>query len=90
MKRLFVAPFARGRGIGTLLLEAAIQYARASSFDPILEVTADRQASVQFYERNGRHRVGSNLATWQRASGQRPLLHQYQIRPEAKQHDLGD
>jgi GNAT superfamily N-acetyltransferase len=81
IKRLFVAPYARGRGIGRLLLEEATEYARSCSLEPILEVTADRQGPVQFYERSGWQRVGTNEATWQRASGERPLLHQYQLRP---------
>lgn len=81
IKRLFVAPHARGHGIGRLLLEAAIEYAKSCSLEPILEVTADRQGPVQFYERSGWQRVGTNVATWQRASGERPLLHQYQLLP---------
>jgi GNAT superfamily N-acetyltransferase len=81
IKRLFVAPHARARGIGRLLLEAAIAYAKSHALEPILEVTADRQGPVQFYERSGWQRVGTNVATWQRASGERPLLHQYLLCP---------
>ena len=77
IKRLFVAPSARGTGIGKALLDAAVRFAETYEFFPVLEVTADRTAAIQLYASSGWMRVGSGLATWRRASGESPLLYQY-------------
>jgi ribosomal-protein-alanine N-acetyltransferase len=79
VKRLFVAPAARGTGIVELLLDTSTSYARARALHPVLEVAADHAAAIRCYERTGWRRTGSHNATWQRASGARPLLHQYEF-----------
>lgn len=77
VKRLFVLPDARGLGIGKALLETAVAFATAEARRPVLEVTADRRAAVQLYERAGWQRIGTAPAGWVRASGERPLVHHY-------------
>ncbi len=78
VKRLFVHPQTRRAGVARQLLEAAVHGARARTLWPVLEVTADRRGAVQCYERNGWRRIGSSIANWQRADGERPLLYQYE------------
>ena len=78
IKRLFVAPSFRARGVGEALLEAALSYAKAHAFHSVLEVTADRLAAIRLYERGGWRRIGTAPAGWRRASGERPLVHHYE------------
>ena len=78
IQRLFVVPAARGAGIGKMLLDAAVTYARLQGFRPMIEVTADRVAAIRLYESSGWRRVRSAPATWVRASGERPLVHRYE------------
>lgn len=77
VKRLFVAPAVRGLGVGARLLDAATAFAMRRALHPMLEVTAERAAAIALYERTGWERVATNRATWTRASGECPLLHQY-------------
>jgi GNAT superfamily N-acetyltransferase len=79
VKRLFVRPADRGIGIADALLVAAARYAKSQALEPILEVTADRVPAIRYYERTGWRRIGTSVATWQRASGERPILHQYKL-----------
>ncbi|AOS61018.1 GNAT family N-acetyltransferase [Actinoalloteichus hymeniacidonis] len=55
--RLFVAPSARGRGIGTLLLDAACAEARRRDRHPVLDVLARDRAALQLYSRRGFRRL---------------------------------
>jgi GNAT superfamily N-acetyltransferase len=57
--RLLVAPAARQRGVGGLLLDAATEEARARSRWPILDVCADFGPAVALYEARGWVRAGS-------------------------------
>jgi GNAT superfamily N-acetyltransferase len=57
--RLLVAPSARQRGVGRLLLEAATDQARTLARWPILDVCADFGPAVALYERHGWVRAGS-------------------------------
>lgn len=82
IKRLFVHPAARGTGIAELLLEAAVREARARALHPVLDTVVRMQAAMRCYERNGWRRIASSVATWQTASGEHPLLHEYEL-PEA-------
>jgi GNAT superfamily N-acetyltransferase len=57
--RLMVAPAARQRGVGRLLLDAATDGARARSRWPILDVCADFRPAVALYEARGWVRAGA-------------------------------
>lgn len=51
--RLFVAPEARGLGIGRLLLDRAVGEARSRQLRPVLDVVASDTAAIALYERLG-------------------------------------
>ncbi|MFE0632034.1 GNAT family N-acetyltransferase [Streptomyces sp. NPDC058864] len=51
--RLFVAPAARGHGIGALLMTAAVEEARLRGLHPVLDVVASDTAAAALYERLG-------------------------------------
>jgi GNAT superfamily N-acetyltransferase len=51
--RLFVAPWARGHGIGALLLGRAVREARRRGLHPVLDVVASDTAAVALYTRLG-------------------------------------
>ncbi|MDX3235205.1 GNAT family N-acetyltransferase [Streptomyces sp. ME03-5709C] len=51
--RLFVAPTSRGRGIGALLMAAAVEEARLRGLHPVLDVVASDTAAAALYERLG-------------------------------------
>ncbi|WP_431961812.1 GNAT family N-acetyltransferase [Actinacidiphila sp. bgisy160] len=51
--RLFVAPGARGLGIGALLMAAAVEEARLRGLHPVLDVVASDTAAAALYERLG-------------------------------------
>ncbi|WP_329396020.1 GNAT family N-acetyltransferase [Streptomyces melanogenes] len=53
VSRLFVAPGARGHGIGRLLLGRAVSEARARGRHPVLDVVASDTAATALYERLG-------------------------------------
>ncbi|MFK8909115.1 GNAT family N-acetyltransferase [Streptomyces sp. YS-3] len=53
VSRLFVAPGARGHGIGRLLLDRAVSGARARGLHPVLDVVASDTAAIALYERLG-------------------------------------
>ncbi|MFD9592592.1 GNAT family N-acetyltransferase [Kitasatospora sp. NPDC059973] len=53
VSRLFVAPSARGRGIGALLMARAAEEARARALHPVLDVVASDTAAAALYERLG-------------------------------------
>jgi GNAT superfamily N-acetyltransferase len=75
--KLFVAPGARGHGLGAALLVAACAEARLRGLLPALEVLDRDRAAIALYERMGWHRVASTPALWARASGGEALLHYY-------------
>jgi GNAT superfamily N-acetyltransferase len=75
--KLFVAPSARGRGLGTALLAEACAEARTRDLRPALEVLDHDRGAIALYERTGWHRVASAPAPWARASGGEALLHYY-------------
>ncbi|MFI0741417.1 GNAT family N-acetyltransferase [Streptomyces sp. NPDC021100] len=51
--RLFVAPSARGRGVGALLMARAVGEARERGAHPVLDVVATDVAAAALYERLG-------------------------------------
>ncbi|MFE2540221.1 GNAT family N-acetyltransferase [Actinacidiphila glaucinigra] len=51
--RLFVAPGARGRGVGARLMAAAVGEARLRGLHPVLDVVASDTAAAALYERLG-------------------------------------
>ncbi|MFD7996148.1 GNAT family N-acetyltransferase [Streptomyces mexicanus] len=53
VSRLFVAPQARGHGIGALLIGRAVKEARERGLHPVLDVVASDTAAVALYERLG-------------------------------------
>ncbi|MGE7388997.1 GNAT family N-acetyltransferase [Streptomyces sp. NPDC004126] len=53
VSRLFVAPGARGHGIGALLMARAVRGARESGLHPVLDVVASDTAAAALYERLG-------------------------------------
>ncbi|MFB7918511.1 GNAT family N-acetyltransferase [Streptomyces sp. NPDC056061] len=53
VSRLFVAPQARGRRIGALLIGRAVEEARRRGLHPVLDVVASDTAAAALYERLG-------------------------------------
>ncbi|MFF5703512.1 GNAT family N-acetyltransferase [Streptomyces sp. NPDC012794] len=53
VSRLFVAPAARGRGTGALLMARAVREARDLGLHPVLDVVASDTVAVALYERLG-------------------------------------
>lgn len=56
--RLVVAPAARRKGVGLLLLETAAREARRYDLVPILDVVTSSEGAVAMYERAGWRRLG--------------------------------
>lgn len=79
--RLFVAPAARGSGVGAALLDTAREEARRLGFQAALDVDTDSLAAVALYERLGWRRVATVPDTWQIAQGTDASLHVY-VAPE--------
>ncbi|MFE7399809.1 GNAT family N-acetyltransferase [Streptomyces sp. NPDC057557] len=53
VNRLFVAPWARGHGIGALLMGQAVAEAQDRGLHPVLDVLASDTAAAALYERLG-------------------------------------
>lgn len=53
VNRLFVAPSARGHGIGALLMAQAVEHAQNHGLHPVLDVVASDTAAAALYERLG-------------------------------------
>lgn len=67
--RLFVAPDARGQGMGAALLAEACAWARAHDLRPALQVLDHDRAAVALYERAGWQRVATGPTFPAPASG---------------------
>ncbi|MFD9436575.1 GNAT family N-acetyltransferase [Streptomyces sp. NPDC060002] len=63
ISRLYVAPEARGHGVGAALLARAVGAARARDLHPVLDVVATDPAA-SFYERLGRRLLGTADQRW--------------------------
>lgn len=58
LKRLYVRPHMRRRGVGRKLLAAAVDHAARLGYQRLLlDVVPDRAAAIGFYQRSGSHRV---------------------------------
>ncbi|MFN2588616.1 MAG: N-acetyltransferase family protein [Actinomycetota bacterium] len=67
---MVAAPW-RGRGVGTKLLEACIDYGRSSGAHKIcLEVWPHNEAAIALYERHGFVREGYRRKQWRRRNGE--------------------
>ncbi|MFB6957759.1 MULTISPECIES: GNAT family N-acetyltransferase [unclassified Streptomyces] len=62
--RLFVAPSARGHGIGASLMARAVAKAREQALHPLLDVVATDTAAVALYERLGWRLLGTVEQRW--------------------------
>ncbi len=62
VRRLSVAPSARGRGLGSVMLRALLEEARERGFArAVLETGADWHSAIALYERAGFERVASSV-----------------------------
>ena len=62
VRRLSVAPAARGRGYGSVMLGALLREARAQGFArAVLETGADWHSAIALYKRAGFERVASSV-----------------------------
>ena len=75
--RLFVAPAARGRGVGAALLAAAVDFVRANASRPVLTVADSGDTAIRLYERAGWRRIGERRAEWQEPDGRHPTVYDY-------------
>ncbi|GAA3503257.1 GNAT family N-acetyltransferase [Streptomyces prasinosporus] len=64
VNRLFVAPWARGHGIGALLMAQAVTEAQNRSLHPVLDVVASDTAAAVLYERLGRQLLATVEQQW--------------------------
>jgi GNAT superfamily N-acetyltransferase len=61
---LFVAPFARRRGLGGRLLDAAVHFVGDRGMQPVLEVVSSDRGAVALYTRLGWRQVGRLQQEW--------------------------
>jgi GNAT superfamily N-acetyltransferase len=64
VSRLFVAPSARGHGIGALLMARAVGAARERRLHPVLDVVASDTAAAALYERLGWQLLATVRQEW--------------------------
>lgn len=75
LSRLYVAPDARGHGIGALLMGRAAREARGRGLHPVLDVVSSDRSATALYERMGWRSLGVVEREWE--PGQRVVLHCY-------------
>ncbi|WP_306335130.1 GNAT family N-acetyltransferase [Streptomyces sp. KL118A] len=75
VSRLFVAPDARGHGIGALLMGRAVREARARGLHPVLDVVSTDSSAAALYERMGWQLLAVVEQEWE--PGQRVALRCY-------------
>jgi len=76
LKRMYLRPSMRGRGLGRLLLEAALAWARTNGIERItLDTTQDMQAARRLYEAHGFVRVPGHVSR----QGQHRLLYELEL-----------
>ncbi|MGW5867507.1 GNAT family N-acetyltransferase [Streptomyces sp. NPDC055239] len=64
VSRLFVAPGARGRGLGALLLARVVAEAAELGLQPVLDVVAYDTSATALYERTGWRFLGTGEQRW--------------------------
>jgi GNAT superfamily N-acetyltransferase len=77
LSRLYVAPGARGCGLGAELLAVAVEYAHSVGLWPVLDVVTDGGAAVELYERQGWERMLTVDQEW--PDGQVVAVHCYAL-----------
>ncbi|MGW0536947.1 GNAT family N-acetyltransferase [Streptomyces sp. NPDC003032] len=75
VSRLFVAPDARGHGVGALLMGRAVREARARGLHPVLDVVSSDASAAALYERLGWQLLAVVEQEW--GPGQRVSLRCY-------------
>ncbi|MGA4849886.1 GNAT family N-acetyltransferase [Streptomyces sp. G5(2025)] len=75
VSRLYVAPDARGHGIGALLMGRAVREARAHGLHPVLDVVSSDTSAAALYERLGWELLAVVEREW--GPGQRVTLRCY-------------
>ncbi|MGX1851856.1 GNAT family N-acetyltransferase [Streptomyces sp. NBC_01456] len=75
ISRLYVAPAARGAGLGRRLLRTAEAAATARGLRPVLEVKTTDTAAIALYERLGWLRGGTERQEW--GPGEVVWVHRY-------------
>nr|WP_307818933.1 GNAT family N-acetyltransferase [Streptomyces sabulosicollis] len=79
VSRLFIAPRARGLGIGALLIGRAVEEARGRGLHPVLDVVASDTAAAALYERLGWELLGTVEQRW--SPSQLVAIHCYAAAP---------
>jgi GNAT superfamily N-acetyltransferase len=75
ISRLFVAPGARGRNVGSLLMAEALRDARERGLHAVLDVVATDSAAIVLYERLGWTHLGQVDQQW--GKDQNVIVHCY-------------
>ncbi|GAA0477762.1 GNAT family N-acetyltransferase [Streptomyces olivaceiscleroticus] len=78
--RLYVAPAARGLGLGGRLLRTATDRVTAEGLRPVLAVNVTNTAAIALYERYGWRSTGSERQDW---GGPAPVTVRFYEAPEA-------
>ncbi|MFE1171124.1 GNAT family N-acetyltransferase [Streptomyces sp. NPDC058773] len=84
VSRLYVAPAARGAGVGGRLLRAVEAEAAARGLRPVLVVKSTDTAARALYERLGWLRRGTERQDW--GTGETVTVHHYEARPVRPAH----
>jgi GNAT superfamily N-acetyltransferase len=77
LKRLFVAPAARGTGVARALIDVALRECERLGRIPMLQVRDGERNAIALYERTGWERVDSYRLTWPGSQGEQ-LVHRYE------------
>ncbi len=75
--RLFVAPQARGRGVGTRLMKQVSDQAAKQGLRLVLDVVDDGGPAIALYDRLGWRMVDNRPAEWLTPDGRRPTVRMY-------------
>ncbi|MFE0377086.1 GNAT family N-acetyltransferase [Streptomyces inhibens] len=84
VSRLYVAPAARGAGLGGRLLRAVESAATARGLRPVLEVKTTDTAAIALYERLGWTRSATERQEW--GAGEVVTVHRYEAQAARPAH----